>query len=729
MVRSPPTSHRNAFRSRAAILAAQRAAPTPATPVDFFALLPPELIPCIVEASNHPLPTYVQLLRLSHAIREVVRGTPRELFFNDIIEIPTADALAALIGPCKGLAELWFCSEGSPLSPNVSGCGCTEAACAGWVDEAFSGHDQLAVLEYLPTCSECVIERILCHLPSLAYLRLGPSTPIRTHLLAAIARCCPHLQSLRIDTAFRNDADFTALAPLAGSLEQFRFDSIRPPTNLAAFVSSLSAVDTLHLSHCSPAALEPLADHLTRLRLQLGAFGVAREDLPGPWFTQLERLTLEGCPPSWAALGRLLAPNRATLQRLKLAIDRPPDADTGLVPFLASLDALPLLTHLKLVFRGLPPGADIVTTLPSGLFGRLDHLTLDLVARAEPTAIPPRPIRIASAPLQYLHLPEMNSSALILECPTLVELHLAEEGSPGPLTLKCPQLRLIRNLPEQLDGSSLPMPGLVSASASTQFHDPVWLPDLLAGSPQLWQITEVVITQPDLLTMLGASASLVDIHMDLELTQMPNPLVLRPFGQLKTLQLLVTFHDTVGSFDLRVEAPGLCTLGVECMEAGLTLNCRLGCPALTRLDLVLEGGLASLELPDEGAQLRRLTVAAGTCPPASLLGLLARHGSRLRYVDLFLDDVWPQPVVAALDGLPQLTTLRLAISKAPSPLSLACPHLRTLKFSGTRGVADREHRVVLACPLLETLEGLRDPGRQLELAVPAPNMPPPELMR
>ncbi|KAJ4461904.1 hypothetical protein PAPYR_1602 [Paratrimastix pyriformis] len=612
-----------------------------------------------------------------------------------MIETPTADALAALIGPCKGLAELWFCSDGSTLHPNLYGCGCTEAACAGWVDEAFGGHDQLAILEYLPSCSVCVIERILLHLPSLAYLRLGPSTPIRTHLLAAIARCCPHLQSLRIDTAFRNDADFTALAPLAGSLEEFRFGSIRPSTNLAPFVSSLSAVDTLHLSHCSPEALEPLACHLTRLSLHLGAFGAAREDLPGPWFVQLERLTLEGCPPSWAALGRILAANRATLQRLKLEIDRPPDADTGLVPFLASLDALSRLTRLKLIFDGLPlpPGVDIITNLPFGLMFSL-------------TGIP-----------------------LTLDCPALVELHLYEEDNPGPLTLKCPRLRLIRNLPEQLDGSSLPMPDLLSASANTECRDPVWLPDLLAGSPRLWQITEVAMAQPDSLTMLGASASLVDIHMELELTQMPNPLVMRPPGQLRTLQLFATFHDTVGSFDLHVEAPGLRTLGVESMEAELTLNCRLGCPALTCLDLVLEGGLASLELPDEGAQLRRLTVASGTCSPASLLGLLARHGSRLRYVELSLDDVWPQPVAAALDGLPQLTTLILAISKAPSPLSLACPHLRTLKFYGTRGEADREHRVVLACPLLEALEGLRDPSRQLELTVPAPNLPPPELMR
>ncbi|KAJ4461091.1 hypothetical protein PAPYR_2536 [Paratrimastix pyriformis] len=672
--------------------------------------------------------TYVQLLSLSHPIRRAVLGTPRELLFDDSFEgeplRPTADALAALIGPCKGLVRLSFRSAGSTLDPNVYGCGCTEAACAGWVDEAFGGHDQLAVLEYLPTCSECVIERILCHLPSLVDLRLGPSTLIRTHLLAAIARCCPHLQSLRIEAAAElNDIDGTALAPLAGSLQQLRISSGRLPASLAPFVSSLSAVETLHLSHCPPAALEPLASHLTRLSLQLGIFGLfsmldnaREEDLPGPSFIRLERLTLEGCPPSWAALGRLLAANRTTLQRLKLTIN---DADTGLVPFLASLDTLPQLTHLKLIFVALPPGTDF-TALPPGLFGRLEHLTLGMNVPAEP--LTPRPFCITSDRLKCLHLLEMNIP-LTLDCPALDELHLLSEGRMGPLTLKCPRLRLIQDLPEQLESSSLP--GLVSAS--THFCDPVWLPDLLAGSPRLWQITEMWLTRPDLLTMLCSSASLVNLHLSLGLAQMPNPLVLRLPGRLESLWLQLSLHNAAGPFDLHVEAPGLHLLSIESMDAGLEqLKCRLRCPALTCLCFMLTGCIASLELPGEGAQLRRLAIA-GHWQPATILGLLTRQGSLLRHVDLVsTDDEWPQPVIAALDGLPRLTTLGLFISNAPSPLSLACPQLRTLKFYVAEGNADSEHRVVLACPLLEVLVGLRDPSRQLELAVPAPNLPPPD---
>ncbi|KAJ4462576.1 hypothetical protein PAPYR_555 [Paratrimastix pyriformis] len=92
-------------------------APTPPpwemTSGDLWFRLPPELRRAIVEASSCPLHVYIQLLGLSHAIRQSIRGTLHELSFPqpdpalaDVTPTITTDALAALVGPCKSLRKL-----------------------------------------------------------------------------------------------------------------------------------------------------------------------------------------------------------------------------------------------------------------------------------------------------------------------------------------------------------------------------------------------------------------------------------------------------------------------------------------------------------------------------------------------------------------------------------------------------------------------------------------------
>ncbi|KAJ4462841.1 hypothetical protein PAPYR_32 [Paratrimastix pyriformis] len=687
---------------------------------DLFVILPRDLLLSIVEASNYPLSTYAQLLSISHPLRWAVRGIPRELSFDATLEgeppVPTADALAALIGPCKGLVKLSFCSSGSTVRPNVYGCGCTEAACAGWVDEAFGGHDRLTILNYLPTCSERVIERILIRLPGLSELRLGRYPRISTHLLAAIARSCPHLQSLRCDAGL-GKVGIAVLAPLAGSLHQLRFGSTPPAACPTPFVSSLTAVETLHLHRCDPVALKPLASHLTRLCLEIGGSmdKLGEDSLPGPWFTRLERLTLRGCPPLWAPLTRLLAANQATLRRLKLTILKPSGAaDPGLAPLMAALDALPRLTHLMLAFEELPPEMDVITTLPPGLLCRLEDFTLGLVdPPADPEFVVRPPLGVVSDRLRRFRLSLVTNNAIFLDCPALVELHLPATHTDA-LILNCPRLRQIRNLPAHASFSA-PMPDLERVTAPSSW-DPVWLPDLLAVSPRLRSIS-LNLTRPDMLSLLCACATLVEMDLDLDTTRTSTtPLVLRPSGRLESLRL--AFQDAVVPVDLAVEAPGLRRLVIEGMHSGGTLTCRLGCPALTRLSLLLVGcSITALEL-DQRAQLHRLAVA-GNCPPAMLLDVLVQHGARLRHVELYSVREWPR-VAATLGGLTQLTSLELFVSNAPSPLSLTCPPLRTLTLYGMAGAEDR---VMLTCPLLEALEGLHN-SSQLVLTVPAPNLPP-----
>ncbi|KAJ4462590.1 hypothetical protein PAPYR_574 [Paratrimastix pyriformis] len=691
----------------------------------FLGSIPPDLLSRIVEISDRPLQTYIQLLSLSHVVRLAIRGTPRELSFNRKpghgSPKPTADALAALLGPCKDLAKLSFRPSDSSLDPTVYDCGRTEAACAGWVDEAFGGHDRLAVLEYLPTTCEPVIERILLRLPGLVALRLGSGTPIRTDLLAAIARSCPLLQTLRSDsndTRLNKDPDLTALAPLAGSLQDFRIRTPVLPARLDAFMSSLTAVTTLHLQSCRPAALEPLAAHLTRLSIEHVAWGDDGEvSLPGPWLARLERLSLGGCRTFTAPLARLLAANQTTLRRLKLAILRP-DADE-LAPLMAALDGLPQLTHLELIC---PSEADL-TGLPPALLGRLVSLTLGMMAVL--------PLRIASDRLRRLRFPMGQVESLTVDCPALVELRLPEIIQPQ-LSIKCPRLRLIEDLPAWYEGFSGPMADLERLVATRM--DSVWLADLLAGSPRLRTLPLVNLTtrRPDLLALLCASGSLVEMGIELEdddgggggggggAAMSSNPLVLRLPGQLASMNVSLEGATTS---EVQVEAPGLRHLAID----GSITTMRLSCPSLATLSVQPPKGWAdpthritSIEL-DVSAQPRSLTIWAG-CQPASLLGLLARNGARLHHVDLSAaleTSVWPQ-VAAALGMLPRLTHLRLDITNAPSPLSLTCPQLRILELHGV----SKECKVMLACPLLEVLSGCADPSGQVELTAPAPNLPP-----
>ncbi|KAJ4462616.1 hypothetical protein PAPYR_608 [Paratrimastix pyriformis] len=670
---------------------------TPVALGDLFAILPHDLLPGIVAASDRPLITYVQLLGISHGIRGIFRGTPHDLSF-DLDEPLTADVLAALIGPCKGLVKLSFRSvdiDGSD-NPDLAtyGCGCTEAACAGWVDEAFAGHDRLAVLEHLPTFYEPVIERILHHLPGLVELRLGAENYISAALLATLARSCPRLQSLRGECSDTyDDLDLKALAPL-DDFRTLRAQWIFDERGLSAS-SNLMEIGRLDLSVFETVALKPLASHLTRVSMaRIAEWDPA--NLPGAWLSQLERLALDGIPfsPRMAELDA----NRGTLQRLKLELHELTAAD--LVTLYASLDAMPQLTHLELTGE-VPPGTDISTILPTGIYNRLEHLTLGPRGAVLPSG---PPLRIVSGRLRRLDLQMLGRlSGLTVDCPALVELRLFEVST---LTLKCPRLRMLQNPP--CNWFSALMPDL--ESVSTQAWDPFWLPDLLAMSTRLRSLPQVRLTRPDLLGLLWAgAASLVDLTLELDLAHMPNPLVLRLPGRLETLRLFLI--NAGAPLDSQVEAPGLRQLTVS--SSGL-LRLRLGCPALVAFSARCQG--ASLELDDQ-TRLRRLAVK-GHCETTSLLDVLTRQGAHLHHVLLDAPEApsdWPQ-LAAALSGLPRLANLQLNISNAPPPaLQLACPQLRILKLDG----ADGDQKMVLTSPLLEWTDGCFG---HVQLAEPAPNL-------
>ncbi|KAJ4462534.1 hypothetical protein PAPYR_506 [Paratrimastix pyriformis] len=690
---------------------------SPVTPVDLFALLPPDLLPCIVERSNRPLQTYMQLLGLSRAIRQAVRGFPREMSFDETFGyeplIPPADAVAALIGPCKGLTKLKFRSVGAPYC-STYGCGRTEAACAGWVDEAFGGHDRLAVLEYLPTFEEPVIARILLRLPGLLELHFG-HVDLSWGLAEIVARSCPHLESLRGDS-INDDLYIPNLAPLAGSLRCLKSPQYLFSPQGVETMSRLTALGTVYLTCFEATALMPIAAHLTRLNVALNEDEWDDAMLPGPWLSHLERFKLrEDSIRFTPRLAGFLAANRATLQRLRLWLKELDAA--GLAALVATLNDLPRLTHLQLLTDTLPAEVDINTALIPGLPSGLEHLNLSFCCEGEPTP----PLYITSHQLKCLHLHGIMHALgeVSLDCPALVELRLPTVVDA--LTLKCPRLRELHDPPVWFDCFSVPMPDLETVVAWV--HDPVWWPHLLTLSPHLRRLSLVGV-RPCLLPMLCAGTALVDLSLSLArfLQPLPNPLVLRLPGRLETL-LLLDLGNGSSPLDLTVEAPGLRRMQI--ITRSSDFECRLRCPCLasficadlTDASLTNKASrcqITALEL-DDRARLRRLAIE-GHCKTNTLLDLLEQHQG-LRHVLLYAPEAasdWPR-LAAALGGLPRLANLQLNIRNAPSPISLACPQLRILRLDG----ADGDQKVVLTSPLLELIW---DGRSHVELAVPAPHL-------
>ncbi|KAJ4462520.1 hypothetical protein PAPYR_492 [Paratrimastix pyriformis] len=655
----------------------------PADEVDLWVRLPPELLRTIVEASPHPLHVYVQLLGLSHAIRTRIRGTPHELSFDeppDILPTITPDPIAALVGPCKSIRSLSFLK--------ISIINVQEGPTAGsWVDEAFGEHNQLARLTLIPPLSEPVVERILSRLPGLVELTVD-TLLMSTRLLAALARSCPCLQVLQCSVSKSAPLDFAALAPLSGVLRELVIRGVTSSEeSLAALVCSLSAVTSLKLPRCCcpSAALEPIASHLTTLELD----DDLREEknLPGPWLCRLV-----------APLARLLAANQATLHRLRLKLFAPDAAKLAIL--IASLRALPHLIHLD--FQGCS-----ISALPPDLLDRLERLSI-----TSPTGL--HPLRIASNRLQQLCLRGQSGppSELALHCPALVDRH--REPLPVPA--------------QSLDGvDPMPMPDLENAAFSGGYLvDPAWL---LTGSPRLRVLSDIHLTRPDLLARLCAFESLVHlVLLNLNAARLPNPLVLR-LPHLERLGLNIEETDCTDKGepplpppDLQVEAPELLDFSLAIIGNKPGRAWLRNCPHLVSLWLNSSALLSFQADEDEtvapAAMQPRFISVVFHLDADSLLALLTRHGARLCDFSLAegLVEYWPR-LMGALSGLPRLASLTLDVSGAPSPLSLACPQLRTLFL---RGLSD-ETKVVLACPLLEELWGIKN-SSQLELTLPAPNL-------
>ncbi|KAJ4454908.1 hypothetical protein PAPYR_10255 [Paratrimastix pyriformis] len=479
----------------------------------FLEHVPSELLRAIVEASDWALRTYAALIGLSQRTRARLLGTLREMSFENPDHVdpyergtrltPTANAMAALLGPCKTLVKLSFPNESESLlqedAPLLFGCGATAAACAAWVDEAFAGHGRLTSLRlprepFLPA-----LGRILGHLPGLVELHI--MYPPFGGFAASFDRA-PAPDVLRITSTLRGSMPpalrdlVAALAPCAGTLEEL--DVARCELGeVQDFLGRFPSISRLTLGPIVVGDLQPVAARLTQLTVR-DLFDRKLLALPNGGGL-LESLKVDFCSGQ-KAVACLLPPNQDTLRHIALGS---PWEDEAAVDLLSSL---PHLTSLEL---DLGPTGFIP---PNSLLNRLEHLALS----AKPKVFDS--IGITSERLRSLclHLTIGPSATVTLDCPALETITgLPREEGDEPYDLECPRLSSVQATANVLLPPVMPDLVMVEAAAEEPGREPPWLPTLLAAAPRLREarLDRVYLGSGGTLARLLASRTLTHLQI------------------------------------------------------------------------------------------------------------------------------------------------------------------------------------------------------------------------
>ncbi|KAJ4454053.1 hypothetical protein PAPYR_11325 [Paratrimastix pyriformis] len=617
----------------------------------------------LIDAAPFQLQAYCQLIGLTHGIRMAIRGAPRELSFQCPVPIPEdpcqptlvdvycaapclpADALAAIVGPCKDLVRLTL-PHHNIHHPSVLGLGLMEHdACRAWAEEAFGGHTQLAVLE-IPGAGTFwpAIGQILSHLPGLEEFHFLEARPLRTRVLQALATFCPKLRVLHLtqhSSAQSYGQHFTVLKPLAGTIKELILpDAYIGRGPLTALVQCLSSLERLEVNGGDMRFLWPVAPHLTHLSTRDPFVGGIEE----VGFCRLESLTSESTSDNTYA--KVLTTCRDTLRSVSLFTKAP-------VFPLAPLGGLTHLTRLKLTLRDRSVTlAAVLAALPPGVLeNQLEYLDLEL-GGDDCT----KPAFIRSRSLREVNI--RNHTRVTLDCPRL----LSDERRDS--TDLWPELVLADGLNDN-DGQAM-----TTDPRQTMICR-------LNNGPRFFELRLATTGPPAFLLRLPEQFEFLDGSIEAE-------------GQ-----------ETQGPpAELRVEAPVLRTLRLEVPPK---MRLTLACPALGALVLTGGSSLVLAEGTDPPLRTLCLEPIRGRAPRRpkddSVLAVLTRHGSHLQRVSLcsrWLPPTdWPE-VAAALGRLPRLFSLELPFDSAD--MVLACPRLSHLSVS-----ASKLRSLVLDCPQLEEL--------------------------
>ncbi|KAJ4459291.1 hypothetical protein PAPYR_4840 [Paratrimastix pyriformis] len=692
------------------------------TVADILARLPLDLLLSVVELSDCPTTTYIQLLGLTHAVRGAIIGTARLLSFGgppeaeegeiEVARPPpppavTLEALEALVRPCgKGLLKLALWGQDIPLLETG-----TEFECAAWVARAFGPPPKTTTATPTTTtglAALCVsmgpLPLVLMrggYLGGLEELRLEPGDyPALGRVLEALGRgACPRLRSLQImglQPGFGSDWA-AALGPLAGTLRELILPQIWRPHRLADFLPHCAALERVSLVAACDGAMGALAAHLTQLTLHLegdltGMGGLCR---------RLESLDVPiRCP----GLAALLAANGPTLRALTLR-GRSDLSESRSDLWATALPASPAGPMLD--------AATAATAVPQPLLGPALLDRLERLCLLGSSTLIPYSVYIASARLRRLDMGELRMCGpriLDLRCPALEEVALPMTVGPSQYRLRadCPKMRSLR----------IPSLRHLEPPGAKQWTAQEILPLVHTGADRLTELAGVMLDPPEVLSQLGALRRLT--------LPLPKSLGCALVRRLPphVEQLTVTLYPGGAPSSLEVDGPGLRAVTIlgACYYAAQGSRLTLRCPALAALRLFGDEILAfDLLGPEEAAPLRSLSVDC--CPgmgEASLLACLTRHGARLRQVTLRVGPTgWSQRVAGALERLPVLT--QLTLGEAGPDLVLACPRLRQLAVCPLH-LSTPLCSLTLDCPLLEDLQAPFAALTRVDMAGPPPGL-------
>ncbi|KAJ4459064.1 hypothetical protein PAPYR_5120 [Paratrimastix pyriformis] len=614
--------------------------------------------------------------------------------------VPTATAIAALVGPCSKLEVL-------ELSPKRAlwQCGTDVSTYGGWVARAFGEHPTLRTLR----------------LPSLA----GLCMEALAHILGVLGA---QLEDLAVGTLPGGWEPDPLMRALAASCTALRSLSLRLPAYALPCLRILAPCPTLRTLEVRDALTErllsrpmavPRSMHLGALFPGLATFNGQSPDAQGPTASWAHLDSMEYTPPNKAdyegtalqgltcrmssrlddarlgALLDLLAAPCCAPSLVSASLEEVPGA--ALPALLLALSELPALRHLELTTGPAEPAPRLADA--PRLMGRLESLRLGVAGPPPGDAA----VLVAGERLRQVTLvlgEAPPGSPIVLEGPRIERVTFAVSALAGVtvrphVVLRCPSLVSMQGIP---------------SGATLEITCPMARPGRLAGAIgwlSLGAWAEPLGLWPSLRVLEG-----VQCRGWADLAALCDGSLLPRLACLTRVRYTVHPHDRPGrAFAL---APSLATLHMAVVGAPLKWL-RLGGPGLARLWVCL-GQTGRLEVAasprlrqlvlDDQCALRAHPLAFAWAPEEATAGPEALG------------------LVAALPGLRALRLVGLRLPRlalaGPATLGLLsladwCPEASPLPPAANRGSSEAAKGEEDAPPA----RGGRPPEAELELGLPA----------
>ncbi|KAJ4458067.1 hypothetical protein PAPYR_6336 [Paratrimastix pyriformis] len=659
-----------------------------------------DLLLYLIESTPGSALTYALIISLDHQFRSLLRGEAVQLSFNsdcedetpETVRAPPADALAALLGPCRNLKFLELNSTRA-----VVGCGRAATHFGSWIDAAFAKHDRLHTFR-LPTTNglhEEAVLRILGHLPpDLTILSLPVAAQITegSTVLSLIGQRFHNLTELSMGLPFPGSLD--SLAPACAHLSLLQLGTMRPIDPLLVGATALAR---LHVQgHGYQASFASIPETLRELIVQQTLSG---SQLAGPAARcrNLVTVSLALAGETSALQGPIqaLIQGNPGLEEVRLRLQS--DSYAPLLSIFGMLTRLRVLRLHELIVGTAGPTCDPAEV--ASLASRLESLALS-TNRTAPLIPCPGGLTLRSGSLRNLDLNCTFADPLVVEAPALQTLSVYSPGLvPTVLTILAPALQTL-----SLDSVTCPL--TVRAGPLTHLESlhtrrepgdesppSTWADRLWEICPRLCRLDGFPVpSTTDLGEFCRRGAHLTDVrnlwcHLPSRQSSLLLPAGIRRFA----LEVELPPNDTA---EFRLEGENVEWLRLTGPIARTTLVC----PRLRTLMSQPYSYVESPQVEIVGPTPPLRYLAMESCPSPKLLLPLANS---LRYLEMALPRDGGGDGEALTKILTGLTSLRIMVLTPQSgdPVAVHCPSgLLSLTVHNCRNVT------VVGGALLEYLE-------------------------